>query len=220
MKRTTVYDNLHDLLQKSLITEVYERDRHLFIANPPKRIRELVKEKEELAKEIIPELYSLYNALPAKPKIQYFHGTQGIQEAAWDIFTSPSRQVYYMGDMKKYYAALEVNDFNQRFVEERIKREIFAYGIIKEDPKVLEFLHPSKNKTELREVRIAPKTLALDVFLQLYDDKVGIISTKGEGYALIIESKDFSQTQKSFFDFVWEVSKPHKRVQLSSTFSV
>ncbi len=210
VKRTTVYDNLSFLLRKSLITEIYESNHHYFVANPPKRIRDLVKEKEELAKEILPQLNSLFSAFPAKPKIQYFHGTKGIQEAAWDPVSCTSKEVYYVGDMKEYYTILRVNDFNKTFVEERVKRGIFAYGIVKDDNDVLEFLHPSKNNSELREVRIAPRTTVLKIFMQLYDYKVGVISTKGEGYALIIESRDFFETQKSFFDTLWSISKQYK----------
>lgn len=208
IKRTTVYDNIDYLENKSLVTQEFEGNKKFYVARPPKALHELVNEKEEIVKDLVPQLYPLFNALPAKPKIQYFHGHQGIRDVSRGVLTSSSKKVYYLGNMYDYFKILkEEKTYSQGFVKEKVERGVWSYAIWKYDPRILNFYTPEKNKKELREVRFAPKEMELDVFIQLYDDKVGIISTKGEGYAMIMESRDLNRTLKSVFDILWSVSK-------------
>ena len=113
--------------------------------------------------------------------------------------------------MYDYFQVLkEDKTYNQALVREKVKHGIWSYGIWKYDPRVLKFYTPERNRSELREVRFAPQEVELDVCIQLYDDKVGIISTKDDGYGILLESRDLNRTLKSFFDSMWSVSRQYK----------
>ena len=42
--------------------------------------------------------------------------------------------------------------------------------------------------------------------LFLFDNKVGLISSRKENYGLIIESQEFANVQNALFDVMWQAS--------------
>lgn len=68
-------------------------------------------------------------------------------------------------------------------------------------------LAPGKDKESLREIRIMPAQVDATMGYGIYGNKVGFISSARENYGFIVDSREFSQTLKSQFDFFWSVSK-------------
>src|SRR3989344_5249431 len=61
VNRTNVYDALERLIGKGLVTYVISANRRLFEPVNPERLNELLKEKQERFKTILPELQLKYN---------------------------------------------------------------------------------------------------------------------------------------------------------------
>jgi hypothetical protein len=40
----------------------------------------------------------------------------------------------------------------------------------------------------------------------VYDDKVATVSTRGEGFGFIVQSREFADTFRGYFDFMWGVA--------------
>lgn len=66
----------------------------------------------------------------------------------------------------------------------------------------------SSNQVKLfREVRWLPERIKIPGLFIFWDNQCGFISTRGEGYALLIKSKDLADSLKSIFNFFWENSE-------------
>ena len=95
-----------------------------------------------------------------------------------------------MQDLYDIPGKIYMDDYVERRVEKGIKLRV-----IRSEMKDVEEAWPASTK-EKRELHYAPKDMIFPMTMYLYDNKVGIISTKNENFGMIIESKDFYETQK------------------------
>ena len=91
-------------------------------------------------------------------------------------------------------------------MKRRIKAGIFSYAIrVKSEENLLTTFKSSRKK--MREVRFALLDSNFPAYLAVYKNRVAFITSKKEGFGLIIESDDFAATIKAIFDIVWRVSE-------------
>ena len=80
-----------------------------------------LKSKENLIKEILPELNALYKVTGSKPVIQYFDGIEGARFAQRRLLESKERAYYYYASVREFSVILG-NTFMKEFLEERKKK--------------------------------------------------------------------------------------------------
>jgi hypothetical protein len=71
-------------------------------------------------------------------------------------------------------------------------------------------VHPNwpDSAEDLRELRRPPKGSVFAMTTYIYDEKVALISTRRENFAMTIESAEFAQMQRALFEVLWSVSAP------------
>ena len=79
INRTTVYDSVERLIERGLVTYVIQANKKVFQAVAPEKILEIIKEQEETAKEILPELESRFKASKEKEESVIYKGRKGIK---------------------------------------------------------------------------------------------------------------------------------------------
>ena len=206
IKRTTAQSILEPLLSEKLVSESRRGRWKVYSANKPEIMLTGLKSKENLIKEILPELNALYKVTGSKPVIQYFDGIEGARFAQRRLLESKERAYYYYASVREFSAILG-NTFMKEFLEERKKRKIWANGIRNlEDNTVLpEYLRASKEN--LRRVRYFPNPINTEIpSINLTDNIIIITSTVAEAYGLIIESPTLTSLMKSIWKTVWDIS--------------
>ena len=64
--------------------------------------------------------------------------------------------------------------------------------------------HPFKPGEEYRrEVRFAPMGFTAPTGIFIYGDSVSLLSAAREGFGVIIQSRDYFETMKNWFDALW-----------------
>ncbi len=204
LKRTTVYEILETLAHEGLVSTTSRGRSRIFIAERPRQLLRNLEDKQKKIADALPELESLYNAQTTKPRIRFYEGRKGIETVYEDTLTTKN---------KKLDAILSVRDIldvaGQRFLKDYVPRRVAAgikLYVIRPEAKEVKDIWPHSSR-ELREVRLAPRGMDFGITQYLYNNKVAFISTKKEGFGMIIESDDFYQTQKNLFDVLWEVSR-------------
>ena len=208
IKRTTIYKSLDNLVARGLVTfQDQGWHRKYFAENPKKAILSIreekrkVDEKEKKFFEIMPELVSIYNSMPAKPKIRFYEGIDGLKQATEETLLMPkgSEIVAFTGAsfIYKTYDEFWIKDYLAR----RVKGKIFERCIAENSPESKK--HKSNDKEEFRETRLIPK----DKFLfkneiNIYGNKVSIVSFR-EQMGIIIESQDVADTWRAIFELAW-----------------
>jgi sugar-specific transcriptional regulator TrmB len=212
LPRTTCYFLAEKMAKRGFVSQT-TRGAHTYLsAASPEKIKELAilreqeaKTQRELAEKLIPKLLVLSEQAPEKPKIQYFSGKQGLRAILEDLLTSGAVKDYYFWSVKKCIEVVGEN-FIKDWVKRRIKAGIFSYAIrVKSEENLLTTFKSSRKK--MREVRFAPLDSNFPAYLAVYKNRVAFITSKKEGFGLIIESDDFAATIKAIFDIVWRVSE-------------
>lgn len=94
--RRNVYDSLNKLMEKGLASEVFVKGEKNFKAINPRRLLELLKEKEGKLGKFLPEMQAKYEALEEKEEAYLYRGIEGFKNYLQDILKA-RETVYFIG---------------------------------------------------------------------------------------------------------------------------
>lgn len=202
IKRTTLYDIVKSLKEKGLASTIRSGGRLLYTAEDPRSLQSRLEEQRLLLTSVLPELLSIANALPLKPKVRYYEGTDGIKEVYRDTLRYPGQKMYaWVSDsmINKFDSAF-IGDY---YIPKRIEKKIWAEVIASNTPTGEKFR--DGDRTSLRTTRLfGTETNPLSVEINLYGpDRVGFMSIDDK-IGLIIESTPIACTLRSIFKQQWE----------------
>jgi len=206
--RTNGYDLLNRLERRGLLTLVHgeEGTRQVTPTDPNVLIKEW-EQTRTMLDELVPELRSMFNNTPRKPRIRFHEGEEGIQRALRATLDSQSKHLYGILSMHELLETPGLT-WMDNYIAERIDRGI-QLDVVRSYSRETEPIWPAA-RNELRELRLAPAELDLGMTAYICDDTVIYISSKNENYALTIESRELASLQKSLFQSLWKLSKRHK----------
>lgn len=209
INRTTVYQALKSLKLQGLISETTSGKRKLILAAEPTNLKRNIKNKEQLLNSILPDLMSLSNINPIKPKIRFYEGKEGHREIYRETLKAKNKIAYWISPLATQMETIG-EDFLDWYIEERKKKNIWIKLIQKTTTATPnKYLDSKKHKTDLKQVRNAPAELNLPNITVIYDNKVAIMSSKREGFGFVVESKDYAEMMKTFHDLLWNASAPY-----------
>ncbi|MDH4358374.1 MAG: hypothetical protein OEV37_00280 [Candidatus Berkelbacteria bacterium] len=208
VQRTFIYDILDDLSIKGLVTSIESEGIKRFSPIPIEQFRKRQLAKLENFEEILPELKALIKTTGERPKVQFFEGIEGFIIAQDDTLNMPRGSeicAYYTGE--GLYE--EHPEIPTRYVGERVKRRISVRAISTDTPATLKWTQ--QDKEQLRESRI----VSADKFpfaneINIYGNKISILSLQGEILAVVIESESIAKTQKAIFELAWEGAEKYR----------
>jgi len=208
IKRSTVYEMLKSLEEKGLISETSKGKRRLFVAAEPETLKKSIKEKEQLLNQILPELRSITNVGFVKPKITYYEGREGLRKVYMTALEARGKKADWVSPMQSVIDNVG-EDWMNEYIEtkKRMGYWIRSIHISSRQYPTYKYIDPKTFEETLRKVRFSPQGLDIPSPIGIWDDKVAILSTKKEGYGFIIESKDYVQTMKVFYELLWSASK-------------
>lgn len=204
IKRSTVYETLDLLKQKSLVGQGRLKSRTVFYAENPERIPESLAEKKHTIEEAMPELLSLMNLLDKKPKIKYYEGVAGVKEVFEDTLQYPDREILTLFPYP--YINLGEDYFQEYYLPERVNRKIWSRAIVPDTPENRAFAKHLRDTAITTTKFVSDAAFrAFDIEIKIYgDNKLGIISFK-EDLGLIIESKKIYDGIKAMFETMWNL---------------
>jgi len=208
INRTTTYDILTILIQRKLAIYYTHKSIQYYSAEKPEKLitylteqsRKFIEMANE-ARELLPELRSIYNAIPSKPRVQFFEGQQGLLHVYEDTLTSSEEIRAYASDQANQAA---VPTYFPRYYKRRAEKNISIRAIFPDTPKDRE--RHALDEVELRQSRIVPRTIMdFTPEINFYDNKIMIADWK-EKLGIIIESEEIVKVFKQSFDLAWEAA--------------
>ena len=103
-----------------------------------------------------------------------------------------------MGSLEKILG----RTFLKRHVQKRVARHIRTRAIRVRETEIDEELYRPYKKY-LREVKYAPDWFKAPTGVFIYRKRVSLVSTSEEGFGVIIESQDYHETMKNWFELIW-----------------
>ena len=202
INRVTAYDVVEKLIKKGFLNFVTKRGIKYFSPTKPDLIFQNTKRKVDTFQKSLPILKRLQGE-SAHPKVRYFEGPDGIKFIYEDTLSSKTDILNFANseEIRRFWPTYD-NDY----VKKRAKKKIFLRGVSPLDEAGLQV--QSENRKYYRDIRLIPhKKYDFSNEINIYDDKVSIISFNEGLIGMIIESKEIADTQRTIFKMVWDFAK-------------
>jgi len=197
--RRTVYDVLESLMDKGLVSFIVKANRKYFEATHPKRLMELLKEKEKELNTFLPELIATQEASKEVPTATIYKGKKGVKNIYED--TIKYKEYLVIGSSGKFREIL--GPYFYLFQKRRKEAGKATKLIISERARGTD----AHTKTP-GEIKFLPKQYESPISTLIYGNKVAIIVWTEEPIGFLIESKEASKSFRKYFNLMWEIAKP------------
>ena len=202
LHRVLIYDALESLIKKGLASFVIKENIKYFQPTDPNRILDFIKEKEEIAKSLLPELSLKMKEAKTQQQVSIYEGIKGIKAALHNIIQELSpRGIYYAFASGNMYTVL--GSYFTIYQKEKDKNKIKTLAIFDENFR--------KNTNAIKKISGTIRYYPLTYFPTdtiIYNDKVLIIMwTTDPPFATLIVSKQAAQSYKKIFDVFWKNAK-------------
>jgi len=202
VKRTSVYNFLEDMKARGFITEVKQGKKMFLIAEDPHALLKKADEQKKQLEEILPEFLSIYNLPGEKPKVRFYQGIDGLKRIYEDTLKEGG-EIYLISDYEKMFSAIEP-DWMWQYAKLRAEEGIKAFSISKDGPMAREV--KIRDSEQLRETRFV-KDVNFETEINIYGDKVALLSFRSPYAGVIIEDRAIAQTLRSMWKIIWNQAK-------------
>ena len=201
LNRVSTYDILEKLKSRGLVSFFTKQKTKYFTAIQPET---LLQEQEKVTNDlraVLPKLKNLAGEI-SHPRVRYFEGLEGIKAVYLDSLNSSTEILNYCNS-KEVRASWP--QYEKEYIAQRAKKKIFLRGISPVD-QYAKKLKQDDQKFH-REIRLLPGNQFLFTNeINIYDDKVAILSFKKELIGMIIESSEIANSQRAIFEMCWQLA--------------
>lgn len=217
ISRVLTYRGLEKLVEKGVIMKIDEEGSAAYFEaqHPSHLTKVLERQKQILAKaelEIQRDLGAMasdFNLATGKPNVRFFEGKEGIWEVLKDTLRAQTEVLTYLDIevVEKYF-----KDINDRYVRERqIAGTSKKILILENDYAHTWFedrVKKDSNYLNVTEFKYSQSPLdTVEAALQIYDNKVGIITVSQENLiGVIIEDQRIADLFRSMFQALYASS--------------
>ncbi len=199
--RATVYLILESLKKQGFISQFRKNNVAYFTPESPNHLLNLLKKKEDVVNEIMPQIRALAGRRIDTPVAKLYVGIEGVKTGFEDILETLKEQ-----KIKQILATSqpEMEEYLPKYFPEWLKRRedlgVFTKLILPATAQ--NYLQTNT----LREVRYLPEKFPFDCAVTIYGSKIAFFSIKGdEPYCVVIESASIAEMFTQFFSFSWEM---------------
>ncbi len=201
IKRGTVYEITGRLMDRGFVKTTLSGKRRFLVAEDPRILTAKFKEYSDTLSSQLPQLLALQNVNENKPKITYYEGEDEVWQIYEDTIRTGQPILSYTSVIDIYNLLLDpkkVEEYIRRRVEKKIPVRVIA---LESD---VSRLWAKRAKEELREIKLIPKeTYNFSADVEIYGNKVAIVSFKEDIFGIVIESEQIAQMQKMAFELMW-----------------
>lgn len=201
--RQVTYDSLKRLIEKGFVSSVIENRKKIFKAINPELIVELLNERTDNFKQILPELTQI-NKLSEQPlSVETYKGENILRIALRDIINvlkKEKNRIVLCTAIDEYFPLekyeLIVNQYERDMLKHKMKEKV----IIKEGTNGI-----FSDKTS--EYKRIPDKFFNENPIQIYGDNVQIIVWGNPDYLIIIRNKGVADSYRKQFELLWHIAK-------------
>jgi sugar-specific transcriptional regulator TrmB len=199
LKRPTTYLVLDSLQEKGLISTVPQAKKALYTAESPEQLLSESHRRSELLKRFLPNLLALHNARKEKPQVQLFQGKEGVRQIYQQIYESDG--VWFFGTIREVIKIYP--EGLQGFIE-RIKKEQFRVrDLLTTSEADIAYARKTKQNANY-EIRFARRDSDFPTDSAIFGDKVVFFSFRPQIFAVLITSREISQSLKTLYELAWQ----------------
>jgi len=198
INRTTVYDTIERLVEKSLVKYTLSANRKVFSAVKPNTLLDQAKERQDKIKEILPELNKIYSSSSKDEQSNIHKGRKGIRSVLNDILNYESYVAF--GSSGRFIEIMK-HDF-EMFQRKKKEKEIKARVILAESSRGTKQVLISHSRFRFIHDKFSAPTTTF-----VYGYNTATIVWSSVPIATVINSKEVSQSFKGYFELLWKTAE-------------
>ncbi len=204
--RRNTYDTLNKLIEKGLVSEVIISGNKHYCATNPRRLQELIQEKESNLDSIMQDLQKKYAKVEESSEAYLYQGIEGFKNYLNDILET-NETVYFIG-AKAFWLdprlRIHLAKFEQKRKAQGIKfMHLFDYEIKKQKPEILGVVG--------KPYKFLPKEYSSNTAIDIFGDYVVTFVGAQPGYLedvpvqFVMKNKSLADGYRKFFQFMWDM---------------
>jgi len=196
LNRVTCYDVLKYLQEKGLVSYAIKSKVKYYESAPPKKFIGDLKEKQEMIKQVLPNLEALKQSAIQKPTTEIYQGIAGLKTILEEVIKE-AKETEFIADVN-FMDSLEF--YFPHFIKRKRKQKIFS-RVITTDCKRMRNYKKKAPKTSVN-IRFIKQNLPTTKII--YGNKIAILTfNKESSIGLLIKNKDIAETEKRMFNLLW-----------------
>ncbi|MCR4277971.1 MAG: hypothetical protein NUV80_06865 [Candidatus Berkelbacteria bacterium] len=210
VKRTSIYYFIDHLVELGLIEQLKIRGRMHYKARPPEQMLSLQKQRLEEIKNALPGFQSIFNQSTRKPRMSYYEGPEQMKNIMLEELRH--KEIRFIWPIKEIVEMIGGPDFMADLVRQIKKRGIRVKTLRFPEQEVAYEGSTSNEAEDWREIRYAPAGTTFPLAIGIYDqDTVAFLSSRKEGFGILIESTELAQGMTILFEMFWAKAKNRPR---------
>lgn len=203
LPKTTIYDQLKNLVAKNLILTYIKKGKKHFTVNDPQIFLEQNTKRQNELKEYIPELRAQYlSKKKDRPRVRTYDTDRGIEVVLKELISEERNELLVLGSLTKEYELFAENKKLEKIIEDRVKHRFKARHIV--DDSQLARTTQANDPNELRTTKIIVPNEPFTSVQYIWTNKVVIISPSNPVTITIIEDHEVYKLQKNLFESLWK----------------
>ena len=215
LHRQVVYDTLEKLKTKDLVLETSKSNRKNWIASSPAQITHQIRKKETLAKELLPDLFSIYKLSSNKQEVRIFEGLDGFRNVHENNIENEKNHsnVLIIGSTGwDWVETMKKAKYFEKFEKKRIKKDItlkiaFFEKERKKTKKLVETFFENHPQQKKRIYKFLPDQFESPVGIQIWKDNITLIIYSENVLCIQIKNSLVAENFKKYFEFIWKIAK-------------
>jgi sugar-specific transcriptional regulator TrmB len=190
-----IYDTLDKLKNKGLVSFVVKSNKKHYQAADPKHILELLEEKKNKLKEILPELQRKRKFASVQHSATVFEGFDGLKSAFRNMLNELNPKDEYLvfttGEKRDEQTELFFKNHHERRIELGVHVKLIAPTSLR---------HQFKKRENLTNLRLRYTLKILPTGVYIYNNKVMHITEGDQPVAFVIQSQQHTQRYREFLN--------------------
>ncbi|QVQ51730.1 hypothetical protein J4H86_23645 [Spiractinospora alimapuensis] len=212
LTRTNGYDIAKRLTRRGFVSSAETADgerrqgrtRTVLTPNDPQVLIDEWHHRKRALDEILPRLQAMRAKVGAHPRVRYLEGASGIRKALFETldWPSPIQGILSMRDL----LAVPGEAAMREYIAGRRERGLWLQVVRSPEKDLADRWHSSRY--DLRETRYAPEGRIFTMTMVIGPQTVAALSSRGENFAMMIESREYVEMQRHLFEVLWNASTP------------
>jgi sugar-specific transcriptional regulator TrmB len=204
LHRGTTYQIIQRLKEKGLVSSIVKGKKQYFEAVNPERLLDILRDKEEQVREILPNLKAKLSEGNEKQEITVYSGVNGVRSVLDKILNDLGKSGEYYDFGVSGLLKEVMKDYWYIWQKRKKKQKIKSYVIFNENVKEKRDLL----KEYYGEARFHPREYSSLTDTIIYNDNVVLlIWTAKPVVAVVIKNKDNANSYRNQFKLMWRFAK-------------
>lgn len=205
LQNSVVHRALNSLIEKGLITFIWEGKRKIYQATDPENFHDFIESKRKRFDEILPELKKKQKFAKKDTFGEIFKGKKGINQMYITLLNSGGKEYNTFGGGSKVTYDVMSETWWKNLHTKRIANKVKCRQVFDE---TIRRFGNELSKRPLTKIRFLPKEYAQLQETIIIGDYVGIAIFTEKPYGILIKDKVVAEGYRKQFEILWHKANP------------